>query len=160
MNRMPLGRDLIARYSNISANLQSQASARWTLSLAVANGAGVVAVATHMLSAGATEASIALLMPTAWMFVIGVTLAGCMPALAAARHAQEHQAWELHDIWAEESMVPPPTSGVEELEGTISALRKIEVVLGLSAAALFFGGMVYPLAVLVHRYNTIGSFLG
>ncbi len=136
----------------IQAERGVTANYRWTLSLAVANGASLAALAAKLIDTK-SEMLTALLMPSAWLFVVGVACAGATTPIGSHRHYLAHQIWKGHTVAFREgvaSEVDPNTRQKDQW------LYRLENLLEWTSASCFVIGVSYPLAVLCHRYLTSG----
>lgn len=134
------------------AELHRGASRRWALSLSIGNGGALVALGGKMLDAD-TEGLMALAMPSAWCFALGLIAAGILSPITSRRHRLARDVWRRHLLRfrAGRPLVEP--SQAENGEGP---LLYAEVAFEWTSAVLFVAGLLYPLAVLSHRYLTSG----
>lgn len=141
-----------------AAALKMQSNSRWSLSLAIANGGALVAIAGHLLSKEATENSVALIFPSAWMFVVGLISAGLLPFLALKRAERVHLHWTSYKLITETIGIPPPEDRLIEKNSRL--ITAMENFLEWAAALSFIAGLVYPLVLMSMKYISTGHFLG
>ncbi len=129
------------------------ANQRWVLSLAVANGAALTALAAKLVDSR-SEYLAALVMPSCWMFAAGLVCAGLVSPLTAKRHSIAWTIWKTYTLSFRrgEALEEP-----SELKSQEDRLFRAETVLEWSAAALFFAGLMSPLASLGFRYLFSGQ---
>lgn len=65
---------------------------RWSLSLAIANAAALLGVSSVVIDGGQRPPEWQLLLPSAWLFVIGVACAGLIPLLRSL-YFEEERGW-------------------------------------------------------------------
>lgn len=136
--------------------VKTAASNRWMLSLSVGNGGALLAMAAHLLSKDASEHTIALLMPSAWLFLGGLVSAGLLPALAAARAGRQQRTWIAEEMVLE---LKAPVGNAKSNNRWIDVLFWTETSLEWVSAVAFVSGLAYPLVVMSNRYLQTGYFL-
>ena len=133
---------------------------RYHLALAVGNGVGLLTFGGAILQLLQTEANkeagIALLMPSCWLFVLGLMSAGLIPAIQGEAYAVLRRSLL-------ESVRPANGVGYAWVKTAYKQkavwLGRVEDWLGKIAAASFGFGLAYPLLLLSKRYLMSGSFL-
>lgn len=129
------------------------ANQRWVLSLAVANGAALTALAVKLVDSR-SESLAALVMPSCWMFAVGLIAAGVVTPLSAKRHALAWQIWSKYTVaFRKGEQLEEPSN----LKADEEKLYRIETALEWLAAALFAAGLLWPLATLCLRYLATGQ---
>ena len=123
---------------------------RWLLSVAVANAGALLATASIMLDPAKRTW---MVVPSAWLFLIGLALAGVLPVFAVARHDNLAQVrWSQtrsnafrirhkgNELTEEEYRV--------EVGDMAKLFRRITRILSAASALCFFSGAVCGLALL------------
>ncbi|MBU1346724.1 MAG: hypothetical protein KKA16_07210 [Alphaproteobacteria bacterium] len=128
-------------------------SDRWAVSLAVANAGALLALASRILSAS-KEAEIAFLMPSCWMFTVGLLSIGIAQPIRSRRQGLSAQIW---DCYLKQFRRGLPLTEPTDIENPNGRLLTFENRLEWASAALFAGALVYPLATLCMRYLTSGA---
>ncbi|WP_297804285.1 hypothetical protein [uncultured Brevundimonas sp.] len=128
---------------------------RWILWLAIGNGVALVSVSSKLIEK-ATESLVALLMPSCWLFALGLIAAGATTPSTLKRHHLSRKLWRQWTISFRngEELQPMPQND----EATEKFLYKFEITLEILAAAFFALGLLYPLATLCMRYFCTGRF--
>jgi hypothetical protein len=127
-------------------------SQRWVLWLAIGNGAALAAIGAKLVETR-SEALAALLMPSCWLFLVGLVAAGSVAPITLKRHQLSVQKWREWTVaFRKGQPLQSPAATIKADE----RLRGREVCLEWIAAASFVGGVAYPLIVMCHRYLTSG----
>lgn len=120
---------------------------RWVLWLGIGNAGGTVFVVSHMV-ADLTARAAYLLLPSAWLFALGLLAIGAS-VWTDVRHGQlMRRAWDNRDF---DGDAAPPPPKITDLLGPMSGALEVVAVL------LFCAGVLYPLAVVSIRYLCAGS---
>lgn len=130
-----LRKDAAVAYNN-------KLSDRWSLSLAVANGGGMLAVTTQLLSKDVTAAIASSLLPAAWAFSAGLILVGIGQGLAHLSAAVSALGYERMIKQARQT----GEAGVGNTSWFYDTVFWTEVGCETLAATAFVAGVVYPLA--------------
>lgn len=129
-----------------------KANARWVLALAVGNGAALAALSARLVS-GPSEAVAALLMPSCWLFALGLLAAGGVSVVSAYRWEVAAQDYGR----TEEDYHAGKPYGTTYEKVVNKVWFWVEASFEALAACCFAAGLLYPMAVLCHRYLTSGS---
>lgn len=119
----------------------NQLSDRWTLSLAVANGGGILAVSSQLMSKDVTVEIASSLLPAAWAFAVGLILVGLGKGLAHYSALFSALGFE----WIIKKAKQTGRAGVGDTSLFFESLFWGQVVAEVVAAAAFIGGVTYPL---------------
>ena len=147
-----------AQLEELTGNAQAEldralaANRRWVLSLAVGNGAALAALTAKLIDAE-SEIQAALLIPSCWMFALGLMSSGLVAPITAQRHLLAHQGWKA---WTVEFRKGHQLARDERLDRQDRSWYRCELALEVVAATSFAAGLLYPLIVLCHRYLTSG----
>lgn len=128
---------------------------RWTLSLAVANGGALAAIAARLVSDNRSEAVAALLMPSCWLFAVGLLSAGLINVITVHRYELARTYWTTLQNRFEEEVEGAEMPDLDLEPGLF--WWKVETAAEWVSAACFAGGLLYPMAVMCHRYLTSAS---
>lgn len=124
---------------------------RFRLSLAVGNGAGLLA-ALSVLGGSAPDHQRLLVLPAAWILLVGVTSAGLVPAVLYHHHrAAEQDAEYMVHVLETRKQIPDFDpwfeGGAKATEAMLTARRVSERLEGISAAAFVLAGFVTLLQI-------------
>lgn len=126
---------------------------RWVLSLAVGNGAALAAVVAKIIDAK-SEALAALMMPSCWMFAIGLLCIGMVAPITSSRHRLAVEIWKGYTASFRKSEILVSDEVKFDKD---KKLMSLELTLEWSAAVLFALGLLRPLAILTFRFFTSGE---
>lgn len=126
---------------------------RWVFSLAVGNGAALAAVVAKIIDAK-SEALAALMMPSCWMFAVGLLCVGLVTPITSSRHRLAVEIWKDYTTSFRKSDILLADEVKFEKD---KKLMGLEIALEWSAAALFALGVLRPLAILTIRFFSSGS---
>ena len=124
------------------------ANQRWVLSLAVGNGAALAAVVAKIIDVK-TESLTALMMPSCWLFAVGLLCVGAVTPITAERHRIAVDMWKSYTRSFREGEDLVPDSAKLDRD---RRLFWIEMALEWASAAFFALGLLRPLAILTLRY--------
>lgn len=119
----------------------NQLSDKWTLSLAVANGGGMLAITNQLMSKDVTAAIASSLVPAAWAFAAGLILVGIGQGLAHISAAFSAIGFEGMIKQAKQI----GEAGVGDTSRFYDGLFWAQVTAEAIAATLFVVGVIYPL---------------
>lgn len=123
---------------------------RWSLGLAVGNGGGLLATGGQIIAKASEPEIVALLLPSCWLFAVGLLCAGAGPGLLVARHG-------LAAKFLDEKISRANNNGRGEdradEQSWLKLLFRLELATEIAAGVLFAAGVIVPLWRLSQGYQ-------
>jgi hypothetical protein len=153
---MTVTADDAKKFADAAIKVHEKTGDRWTFGLPIANGGALIAVGGALLN-GTSERAIALLLPTAWLLLIGLAAGGIVPLLASRRAFIAYQEWM--DAWVAMTQNKPVPPTDPKQDRAVKRFYAWEWRLEILSGTMFISGLAYPLVVFATRYFATGRFL-